>query len=45
MIEGKIVKFRSLESNDLIKLKEWRNKNEVRKTTRESRLLSMINQY
>ena len=44
MIEGKLVKFRSLESNDLVKLKEWRNKNEVRKTTREYRLLSMINQ-
>ena len=44
MIEGKIIKFRSLESNDLIKLKEWRNKTEVRKTTREYRLLNMVNQ-
>ena len=44
MIEGKFVKFRSLESKDLIKLKEWRNENKVRKTTREYRLLSMINQ-
>tara|TARA_B110000014_G_scaffold155912_1_gene109483 strand:- start:142 stop:669 length:528 start_codon:yes stop_codon:yes gene_type:complete len=44
MIKGKFVKFRSLESKDLIKLKEWRNENKVRKTTREYRLLSMINQ-
>ena len=44
MIKGKFVKFRSLESDDLKHLKEWRNSNHVRKATREYRLLSMINQ-
>jgi RimJ/RimL family protein N-acetyltransferase len=44
MIEGKLVKLRALEEDDLSTLREWRNKQHVRKTTREFRLLDMINQ-
>ena len=44
MIEGKHVKFRSLELTDLSKLRDWRNSKSVRKTTREYRLLNMISQ-
>lgn len=44
MLEGKYVKFRALEKEDLPKLRQWRNSKFVRKTTREFRLLSMMNQ-
>ena len=44
MIKGKNVSFRSLEKNDLGLLKDWRNSENMRKTTREFRLLNMINQ-
>ena len=44
MIEGKYVKFRALEIDDLSKLRDWRNSKSVRKTTREYRLLNMISQ-
>lgn len=43
-MEGKFVKLRALEEEDLTLLKEWRNSQHVRKTTREFRLLDMINQ-
>ena len=44
MIQGKNVSFRALEESDLETLRNWRNKKHVRKTTREYRLLNMINQ-
>jgi RimJ/RimL family protein N-acetyltransferase len=44
MLEGKVVNLRSLEEEDLSILKNWRNKKHVRKTTREFKLLNMINQ-
>lgn len=44
MIEGKFVHLRSLEETDLPTLRDFRNKNFVRLTTREFRLLNMINQ-
>jgi len=44
MIDGKYVKFRSLEIDDLPKLRDWRNLKTVRKATREYRLLNMISQ-
>lgn len=44
MIAGKLVKLRALEEDDLETLKEWRNSEYVRKTTREYRLLDMIHQ-
>ena len=44
MIKGKYVKLRSLELNDLPKLRDWRNSKFIRKATREYRLLNMINQ-
>jgi len=44
LIKGKYVKLRSLELNDLPKLRDWRNSKFVRKATREYRLLNMINQ-
>jgi len=44
MFEGKLVKFRPLEEEDLVKLKEWRNSHFVKRTTREYRLLNMFNQ-
>ena len=44
MFEGKYVKLRSLEVEELKILRDWRNSKHVRKTTREYRLLSMINQ-
>jgi hypothetical protein len=44
MLEGKYVKLRSLEEDDLKALREWRNSKHVRKTTREYRLLDMIHQ-
>ena len=44
MIEGKYVKMRSLEIEDLPELRDWRNSKSVRMATREYRLLNMINQ-
>ena len=44
MLEGKIVSFRSLEVEDLPKLRDWRNNKHVKRTTREYRLLNMFNQ-
>ena len=44
MIEGKHVRLRSLETDDLPILKNWRNKLLIRKSTREYKLLNMINQ-
>ena len=44
MIEGKYVRLRSLEMDDLPILKMWRNQQHVRKSTREYKLLNMINQ-
>ena len=44
MLEGKIVSFRSLEAEDLPKLRDWRNSKHVKRTTREYRLLNMFNQ-
>jgi len=44
MIEGKYIKLRSLEIEDLQKLRDWRNSKSVREATREYRLLNMINQ-
>ncbi|MCA9813394.1 MAG: GNAT family N-acetyltransferase [Nitrosarchaeum sp.] len=44
LIEGSLVSLRALETDDLPKLKEWRNKKHVRKSTREYRLLNMLNQ-
>lgn len=44
MFEGKFVKLRALEEEDLKLLRIWRNSLHIRKTTREFRLLDMINQ-
>lgn len=44
MIEGKAVKLRALEEDDLQTIKKWRNLEHVRKTTREYRLLDTIHQ-
>jgi len=44
MFEGKFVTLRALEKDDLSSLKEWRNSLHVRKSTREYKLLNMINQ-
>ena len=44
MFEGKLVSLRALEKEDLSILKEWRNTLHVRKSTREYKLLNMINQ-
>lgn len=44
MISGKIINLRALEEEDLPKLKNWRNSDHIRITTREYRLLNMINQ-
>jgi RimJ/RimL family protein N-acetyltransferase len=44
MFEGKLVILRALEKEDLNSLKEWRNSLHVRKSTREYKLLNMINQ-
>ena len=44
MFEGKSVSLRALEKEDLEILKEWRNSKHVRKSTREYKLLNMINQ-
>lgn len=44
MLEGKFINLRALDEKDLNSIKIWRNKLHVRKTTREYRLLDMINQ-
>ncbi|MEO9276654.1 MAG: GNAT family protein [Nitrososphaera sp.] len=44
MLEGRLVRFRSLEEDDLPKLRDWRNGKYVKRTTREYRLLNMFNQ-
>lgn len=44
MFQGKYVILRPLEESDLSLLKDWRNSLHVRKTTREYRLLNLINQ-
>lgn len=44
MIEGKNIHLRSIEEEDLPKLRDWRNSKYVRRTTREYRLLNMFNQ-
>src|SRR3990172_8745212 len=44
MIRGEKVTFRALERDDLRQLRDWRNLPEVRKRTREFRLLSMEHQ-
>jgi len=44
MFEGKFVTLRALEKEDLPSLKEWRNSLHVRKSTREYKLLNLINQ-
>ena len=44
MIEGRVVNFRALEFKDLEQLRDWRNKEYIRKTTREYKLLNMENQ-
>ena len=44
MFEGKFVILRALEKEDLSSLKKWRNSLHVRKSTREYKLLNMINQ-
>ena len=44
MLEGKYVKLRPLELEDLDVLKKWRNSKFIRIATREYRLLNMINQ-
>ena len=44
MFEGKLVALRSLEKEDLETLRNWRNSKHIRKSTREYKLLNMINQ-
>ncbi len=44
MLDGKKINLRALEEEDLSILKDWRNKKHVRKTTREYKLLNMLNQ-
>ena len=44
MIQGNLISLRALEVEDLPKLKEWRNRKHVRRSTREYRLLNMIHQ-
>jgi len=44
MLKGKLVIFRALEEKDLVKLRDWRNSDHVKRTTREFRLLNMFNQ-
>jgi len=44
MINGKLISLRSLEFEDLKKLRDWRNMEHVKKSTREYRLLNMIDQ-
>jgi RimJ/RimL family protein N-acetyltransferase len=44
VIVGKYIKFRSLEETDLKTLEKWRNSKNIRRATREYKLLNMINQ-
>ncbi len=44
MIKGKLVGLRAVEKEDLILLRDWRNKPNFRKNFREVRELNMINQ-
>jgi RimJ/RimL family protein N-acetyltransferase len=44
MLKGKLVLFRALEEKDLPELRDWRNSDHVKRTTREYRLLNMFNQ-
>jgi hypothetical protein len=44
MIRGEKVRFRAIERGDLPQLRDWRNHPEIRRRTREFRLLSMENQ-
>lgn len=44
MIEGKLIRLRAIEKEDLKQLREWRNEPEIKKFTREYRELSMQNQ-
>jgi len=44
MLKGKSVILRALEKEDLSTLRDWRNSSHVRKSTREFKLLNMINQ-
>lgn len=44
MIEGNLVRLRSVERKDLKRLRDWRNNPDVKKFTREHRELSMQNQ-
>jgi RimJ/RimL family protein N-acetyltransferase len=44
MLEGKLVRLRQIEENDLQELRDWRNSPTIRAYTRESRPLNMRNQ-
>lgn len=44
MIRGQKVILRAIERDDLTQLRDWRNDEEIRRRTREFRLLSMENQ-
>lgn len=44
MINGELIELRSLEYEELSKLRDWRNSSHIRKSTREYRLLNMIDQ-
>jgi RimJ/RimL family protein N-acetyltransferase len=44
LIDGKNISLRSLEHEDLQQLRDWRNSEHVRHTTREYRLLNMVDQ-
>ncbi len=44
MFEGKLIALRALEKEDLETLRNWRNSKHIRKSTREYKLLNMINQ-
>ena len=44
LLEGKYINLRSIEHDDLKTLGRWRNRKHVRRTTREYRLLNMVNQ-
>ena len=44
MLEGNYIKLRSLEEDDLLTIKNWRNRPHMRKSAREYKLLNMLNQ-
>lgn len=44
MIEGKFIRLRAIEKEDLKRLRDWRNESEIKKFMREHRELSMQNQ-